>query len=274
MNLLEDRPCLRGGSRLLARTRDCPQAEPPVFHIGGGDAGHSAGHDDDAPRTGQRPVWLHARAAFGQAIGEFPLRFQVPADVRVAQGRRPSRTPTCMPTVAGRWTKDDRQRQNRPADGAPRRRTFSKASVKGTAKTYAKSFPLAVEKRLYDYKDDQKRATGGRISVNLVACRLRQVGVDARPFDPARGEQIMPAVTSVTASGDQDIDGMLYNQKWAVNSFTFSFPTSASFYQAGSAPNGETTSQLRRTEFHAAETTCGISPSRSSRRWRTSRSPR
>ena len=50
----------------------------------------------------------------------------------------------------------------------------------------------------------------------------------------------MPAVTTVTASGDQDIDGMLYNQKWAVNSFTFSFPADASFYQAGSAPNGET----------------------------------
>ena len=56
----------------------------------------------------------------------------------------------------------------------------------------------------------------------------------------------MPAVTSVnpSASVSQDIKGLLLNQKWAVNSFTFSFPTSASFYETGSAPNGETTSNF------------------------------
>jgi serralysin len=51
----------------------------------------------------------------------------------------------------------------------------------------------------------------------------------------------MPGTISVTASGNQDIDGLLYTQKWAVSSLSFSFPTSASFYSAGSAPNGETT---------------------------------
>ena len=54
----------------------------------------------------------------------------------------------------------------------------------------------------------------------------------------------MPATTTVNATGNQDIDGILYNRKWAVSSFTFSFPTSASFYQAGSAPSGETTSNF------------------------------
>ena len=54
----------------------------------------------------------------------------------------------------------------------------------------------------------------------------------------------MPAVTSVTSSGNQDIDGILLNQKWAVSSFKFSFPTSASFYQTGSTPNGELASNF------------------------------
>ena len=54
----------------------------------------------------------------------------------------------------------------------------------------------------------------------------------------------MPGTVSVSASGNQDIDGILYDRKWAVSSFTFSFPTSASFYQAGSAPNGETASNF------------------------------
>src|SRR5262249_46452213 len=52
----------------------------------------------------------------------------------------------------------------------------------------------------------------------------------------------MPNITSVGPSGNQDIDGILYNFKWTVNSFTFSFPTSASFYEAGAAPNGELSS--------------------------------
>lgn len=56
----------------------------------------------------------------------------------------------------------------------------------------------------------------------------------------------MPAVTSVNPSGSvsQDIKGLLLNQKWAVNSFTFSFPADPSFYEAGSAPSGETTSNF------------------------------
>ena len=36
--------------------------------------------------------------------------------------------------------------------------------------------------------------------------------------------------TSSGPSGNQDIDGLLFGTKWAINNFTFSFPTSASFY--------------------------------------------
>src|SRR5215510_14974410 len=62
----------------------------------------------------------------------------------------------------------------------------------------------------------------------------------------ARLGATMPAVTSVnpSASVSQDIKGLLLNQKWAVNSFTFSFPTDPSFYEPGAAPNGETTSNF------------------------------
>jgi serralysin len=43
----------------------------------------------------------------------------------------------------------------------------------------------------------------------------------------------MPAVTSYNPTGNTYIDGLLDGTKWAVNSFTFSFPTRASFYQSG-----------------------------------------
>ena len=43
----------------------------------------------------------------------------------------------------------------------------------------------------------------------------------------------MPAVTTIASSGNQNIDGLLLGVKWAVNNFTFSFPTDASFYGAG-----------------------------------------
>src|SRR5262245_43208664 len=50
----------------------------------------------------------------------------------------------------------------------------------------------------------------------------------------------MPATTSVTPSGSQDISGVLYNLKWAVTTLSFSFPSSASFYESNAAPNNET----------------------------------
>ncbi|MBJ6127582.1 M10 family metallopeptidase C-terminal domain-containing protein [Microvirga splendida] len=40
----------------------------------------------------------------------------------------------------------------------------------------------------------------------------------------------MPAVTAIGSTGDTYIDGLLGNLKWAVNDFTYSFPTSASLY--------------------------------------------
>ena len=40
----------------------------------------------------------------------------------------------------------------------------------------------------------------------------------------------MPAVTTFSLTGDPYIDGVLGDLKWAANSFTYSFPTSGSFY--------------------------------------------
>ncbi|OOG63093.1 metallopeptidase [Sinorhizobium sp. A49] len=41
----------------------------------------------------------------------------------------------------------------------------------------------------------------------------------------------MPETTSIALSGDAYINGILGNEKWAVQDFTFSFPTSGSFYE-------------------------------------------
>ena len=43
----------------------------------------------------------------------------------------------------------------------------------------------------------------------------------------------MPATSSVSRTGNAYIDGVLSGTKWAVNSFTFSFPSNASFYGSG-----------------------------------------
>jgi serralysin len=49
----------------------------------------------------------------------------------------------------------------------------------------------------------------------------------------------MPAVASYSLTGNAYIDGLLGDLKWAVNSFTYSFPTDASFYGSGYG-SGET----------------------------------
>ncbi|PVE24351.1 protease [Microvirga sp. KLBC 81] len=49
----------------------------------------------------------------------------------------------------------------------------------------------------------------------------------------------MPAVASYSPTGNAYIDGVLGDLKWAVNSFTYSFPTNASFYGSGYG-SGET----------------------------------
>src|SRR4051812_35261950 len=53
----------------------------------------------------------------------------------------------------------------------------------------------------------------------------------------------MPGTTPIARSGNQDIDGLLLGTQWAQTnggySFTFSFPTSASYYEPGATPNGE-----------------------------------
>jgi len=49
----------------------------------------------------------------------------------------------------------------------------------------------------------------------------------------------MPAVATYSPSGNAYIDGVLGDAKWAVNSFTFSFPANASFYGSGYG-SGET----------------------------------
>ena len=43
----------------------------------------------------------------------------------------------------------------------------------------------------------------------------------------------MPATSTVTPTGNAYVDGVLSGTKWAVSSFTFSFPTNASFYGSG-----------------------------------------
>jgi serralysin len=43
----------------------------------------------------------------------------------------------------------------------------------------------------------------------------------------------MPATSTITPTGDAYVDGVLSGTKWAVTSFTFSFPSSASFYGSG-----------------------------------------
>lgn len=48
----------------------------------------------------------------------------------------------------------------------------------------------------------------------------------------------MPATSSVSVSGNADIDGVLSGYKWAVNNITFSFPTSAATYSYGSSIAG------------------------------------
>ncbi|KLK92443.1 protease [Microvirga vignae] len=53
----------------------------------------------------------------------------------------------------------------------------------------------------------------------------------------------MPAVASYISTGNAYIDGVLADLKWAVNSFTYSFPTNASFYGAGYG-SGETANKF------------------------------
>lgn len=48
----------------------------------------------------------------------------------------------------------------------------------------------------------------------------------------------MPAATTYATTGNAYIDGLLGDWKWGIKDFTFSFPTSASFYGAGYG-NGE-----------------------------------
>jgi serralysin len=43
----------------------------------------------------------------------------------------------------------------------------------------------------------------------------------------------MPATSTISPTGNAYVDGVLSGYKWAVNSFTFSFPTSASLYGSG-----------------------------------------
>ncbi len=50
----------------------------------------------------------------------------------------------------------------------------------------------------------------------------------------------MPSTTTISPTGEIYIDGVLSGTKWAVNSFTYSFPTDPSYYTgfAGVSPYG------------------------------------
>ncbi len=43
----------------------------------------------------------------------------------------------------------------------------------------------------------------------------------------------MPSTTKISPTGNAYVDGVLYGTKWAVSSFTYSFPSSASYYGSG-----------------------------------------
>jgi serralysin len=50
----------------------------------------------------------------------------------------------------------------------------------------------------------------------------------------------MPSTTTINLTGNQDIDGLLGARKWAVQSLTYSFPTSSgevTGYLAGEEPS-------------------------------------
>jgi len=47
----------------------------------------------------------------------------------------------------------------------------------------------------------------------------------------------MPAVSTVSPTGDASIDAVLSGKQWAVGSLTFSFPSDASFYGSGEPTN-------------------------------------
>jgi serralysin len=70
----------------------------------------------------------------------------------------------------------------------------------------------------------------------------------------------MASVTTVSATGDQDIDGLLQGTKWNTTTLTYSFPTSGSYYGAPYA-SGETTNNfqaLTTTQQAAAQLVFGL----------------
>lgn len=68
----------------------------------------------------------------------------------------------------------------------------------------------------------------------------------------------MAAVTTIQSTGDAYIDGLLEDLKWAVNDFTYSFPTSASLYGT-SYGGGETATFGALTSVQQATTRTALS---------------
>ena len=60
----------------------------------------------------------------------------------------------------------------------------------------------------------------------------------------------MPATSTLSPTGTPIVDGVLSGTKWAVTNFTYSFPTSGSFYEAGYG-SGEPTNRFE--AFNAAQ---------------------
>ena len=76
------------------------------------------------------------------------------------------------------------------------------------------------------------------------------------------GREVLPAVTTVTPSGISYVDYVDSGTMWGVNSFTYSFPTSPSYYtgfNGGSYGSGEqnTGFQAFNSVQQAATATCG-----------------
>jgi len=64
----------------------------------------------------------------------------------------------------------------------------------------------------------------------------------------------MPATSTVTASGNQDVDGLLSGVRWASGNLTYSFPASAGLYGSNYSTKNEpsTFGTLNATQQRAA----------------------
>ena len=123
-------------------------------------------------------------AALGQAIREFPLRFQVPATCALLKVGS-HRVSHCICRPCGKATRTIASAKIVLWTMHRVPELFSKASVKDTAKTY-RSLSVVRKKRLYDIKTDQNDRNGRESLLIWRMYWLRKAESMRRPFDRAR----------------------------------------------------------------------------------------